>query len=165
MWLNLAKISPELLVDVRARPDLLAAVFFGDDSELDGPAVDGGDHPLLAKLDPDDDIFGTDYRTLCAVAEAYAAVAGGSADVEDGESWLSKATHGAGELLDYEFCYGAAFVLDPVEVSAVAAGLAAEGWVEDDEDTLGAAFDDDENLGRFYAAATREGKAVVGGIS
>jgi hypothetical protein len=76
---------------------------------------------------------------------------------------LSKAAHGTGEELPYEFCYGPGFVLDPAAVVRVAEGLAAEGWGADG--AIGEVLDEDEDLGRFYAAAAREGKAVIGGVS
>jgi hypothetical protein len=146
MWLNLAKLSSEQLELVRLEPQRLDGVFF----EEDAGGIDG--------IDEDADVFGTDYRTLLAIAEAL------EIDLDDGESWLSRATgNGLGSEIDYEFCYGPGFTMTADEVKQVAAGLAAEPWAED---ALG--VDDDENLPgllRFFAKAAEEGKGLVGGVS
>jgi hypothetical protein len=184
MWLNLAKVSPALLTEIRADPALLDRLFFEDDAGL----PDG----VTARTD----IFGCDYRTLIAVAEAKAVDGGADgSDWNDTQPWLARATGDDTENLieEYEFTYGPAYFLEADEVRAVHDGLVAEGWVfpEDllDEDTLGEdgdepdagqsatgpadegdeedseyEYDDFVDLVPFLAAAVREGKAVVGGV-
>ncbi|MBB4705258.1 hypothetical protein [Sphaerisporangium siamense] len=74
---------------------------------------------------------------------------------------------GENDIEGYEFGYGPAFVLDPAQVAAVAKGLMGEGWGFDpaQRDPEGDAYEGFEGLGPFYAAAARDGKASVGGVS
>ncbi|MFF5965097.1 hypothetical protein ACFY64_15430 [Streptomyces collinus] len=100
------------------------------------------------------DSHGEDFRALGDIA-------GGRAEVEEGESdwrfaypWLARATgHGCQVVEESEFGYGPAFVLTSDEVRQVAEGLVAEGWAR----FLG--------LGPFYASAAAEGKGVIGGVN
>jgi hypothetical protein len=156
MWLTLAKVSPELLAAIRVQPGLVEPLFF--DPEEDDPTAAPPDG-----FDPASDTFGYDYRTLTMLAEAQAEESGDPAPFEDQDTWLCKAAHGTGTELPYEFCYGIGFVLEPADVVRVAEGLASEGWGEGGP--IGEILDEDEDLGRFYAAAAREGKAVIGGVS
>jgi hypothetical protein len=146
MWLELAKLTPADLEKVRADPQRLDPVFF----EEEGEALD--------ELDPEADVFGTDYRTLSAIAEAM------EIDLDDGESWLSRATgNGIGSELAFDFTYGPGFLLTPDEVQQVAAGLSAEGWAD-----AAAVEDDDENLPgllRFFTTAAKQKRGIVGGVS
>lgn len=170
MWLNLAKVSPALLVAVRERPELIDTLF-GDEAQ----APDGF-HPIA-------DTFNYDYRTLASVAECLAEVGdGGSRDegVATGFArcypWLAAITgdfgwvDGVGEQLDgYEFCYGPAFVISQDQVEAVVAGLVAEGWdIDPSEDGEAAeserSYDEFEDLVPFLRIAARRGMAVVGGV-
>lgn len=186
MWLNLAKVSPDLLADIRVRPDLLDALFFDE----------AGDPP--AGFDPRSDVLGCDYRTLSAVAEGMAAQEEPGVDWREKYVWLRRATgdNEADMVADYEFTYGPAFAFDPATVQAVLDGLNDEGWAFDDLDMtpeeLEAAgidltddaedvdaddddgddddidkheYDDFVDLVPFFAAAAREGKAIVGGIA
>jgi len=74
---------------------------------------------------------------------------------------------------EFEFCYGPAFFLTPEEVRQVAQGLVAEGWTGDTtagdwyQENEDAEYENDEfdDLGRFFAAAAAEGKAVIGGVN
>lgn len=145
MWLNLAKLSPTQLEQVRGDPQLLDGIFFEDGEVPDD-------------FQEESDVFGTDYRTLSAIAEAM------EIDLEDGESWLSRATgNGIGSELDFEFTYGDGFLLSPDDVKQIASGLAKEPWAEE-----AGKVDDDENLPgllRFFAAAARQNRGIVGGIS
>jgi hypothetical protein len=187
MWLSLAKISPEVLAEIRERPDLLDALFFEEDD------------PLPEGVSRTADMLGCDYLTLSAVADAKARDEFGADDWREHLTWLVRATGEDGDsvLEGYEFGYGPAFVLTVPEVVEVAEGLAAEGWdftdldltfEELDEDELGSddapdgngaagepddddddeddpEYDDFVDLLPFFAAAAREGKAIVGGIS
>jgi hypothetical protein len=191
MWLSLAKISPEVLAEIRERPDLLDALFFEEAEEL----PEG--------VSRTSDMLGCDYLTLSAVADAKAREEFGVDDWREHLTWLVRATgEDEAEVLEgYEFTYGPAFVLTAPAVVEVAEGLAAEGWdftdldlafEELDEDELGSddapdgngappepneqdededededdpEYDDFVDLLPFFAAAAREGKAIVGGIS
>jgi hypothetical protein len=167
MWLNLAKVSPALLAEIRTRPDLLDALFFEESSGIEG-------------FDPHADVLGCDYRTLSAIAEAMAGHDDPALDWRDQYPGLSRATGEADvEYLDgYEFTYGPAFAIAPEDLPAVLESLVAEDWTYDDLDELeegdtdAAEADEDdelmygdvEDLVPFFEAAAREGKAVVGGI-
>src|SRR5512139_3251716 len=122
MWLNLAKVSPELLTEIRADPELLEAIFFEEDELPDGVSIRF-------------DVFGCDYRTLSAVAEAVAKMEDPGADWRDHFVWLSRATgdNEADHLDGYEFTYGPAFTLAPADVRLVAEGMAAEDWSYEDD--------------------------------
>lgn len=156
MWLNLAKIDVELLESVRANPDLIGAIFFDD-----GQAPVGFHHEA--------DAFGDDYRTLDAIAQGRAEAEHESAQWRECYPWLAAATGETGEndVEGYEFDYGPAFVLDPGQVTAIAQGLMGEGWGfgAARRDAADGAYEGFEDLGPFYAAAAREGKAIVGGVS
>ncbi|WP_433256089.1 hypothetical protein ACQPYK_16355 [Streptosporangium sp. CA-135522] len=156
MWLNLAKIDVELLESVRADPDLIGEIFF-----------DNGQAP--AGFRPETDMFGCDYRTLNAVAEGRAEAERESAQWRECYPWLMAATgeNGENDVEGYEFDYGPAFVLDPGQVTMVAQGLMGEGWGfgAARRDAADGADEGFEDLGPFYAAAAREGKAIVGGVS
>ncbi|GIH06067.1 hypothetical protein Rhe02_41340 [Rhizocola hellebori] len=147
MWLMLAKIEVGLLDAVRADPDLLAGVLGEDESPMP--------EDLSAAFDAGSDLFEADYRTLSAIAEAL-----------ESKEWFDQATGGT-ESLDYEdFTYGPAFALSPRDVSAVAAGLVADGWpVSGTADEPDDEFDDDIDLAGFFIAAANQGRAVVGGIN
>ncbi|MFI2433065.1 hypothetical protein [Streptomyces sp. NPDC018693] len=157
MWLELAKIEPSLLTEVREKPELIHALFF----QKDDPA------PLPQGFRPGPDSYGEDYRNFVATAEA-------PAETEEGTTeWgLARATGHGCEVIDGydEFCYGPAFVLTPGEVRQVAKGLVAEGWDADeaadrDEEDEDGEVDEFEDLGAFFAAAAAEGRAVIGGVN
>ncbi|WP_431971013.1 hypothetical protein [Nocardia sp. bgisy134] len=159
MWLELAKIEPSLLEEMREKPELIHTVFF---SENDSAPLPGGLRRVA-------DFYGYDYRTLSAIAEGRAEAEKGTADWRDAYPWLARATGDHCDVIaGYEFCYGPAFVLTPNEVRQVTEGLVAEGWVlgttvadwdEENED------DEFEDLCPYFAAAAAEGKAVIGGVS
>jgi hypothetical protein len=182
MWLNLAKVSPELLTEIRAEPDLLDSIFFDEDDLPDGLSLQS-------------DVFGCDYRTLSAIAEFTAEQVQPGVDWRERYIWLRRATgdNEADHLVGYEFTYGPAFTLAPTDVQRVAEGLASEEWSyedddedleeldpldatdidEDDDDDFDEGDDEDDDqeyedfvdLVPFFAAAAREGKAIVGGVS
>ncbi|GAB3142991.1 hypothetical protein GCM10027290_18600 [Micromonospora sonneratiae] len=172
MWLNLAKISPKLLAILRAQPALTGKLFYETD---DTDPLDG--------FDQDRDVLGVDYRILSAIAEAAEEANPGFTEER---SWLSYAVQGTDDTLDVEFGYGPAYVLAPMEVERLAAGMAedSEGVVaepggtgtgeEPDADAdadagagagAGEENEDDEDIGSFYAAAAREGRAIVMAIT
>jgi hypothetical protein len=146
MWLNLAKLAPADLEKVREDPQRLDRIFFEEEGEAP------------TEFDEEKDVFGTDYRTLAAIAEAM------EIDLDEGESWLSRATgSGIGAELEFDFTYGPGFVLLPDEVKQVADGLSAEEWAGE-----ALAIDDDENLPgllRFFVAAAEQRRGIVGGVS
>ena len=179
MWLNLAKVSPDLLAEIQERPDLLDTLFF--DEGVDPPAG----------FDLRADVFGCDYRTLTAIAQGMAAQEAPGSDWRDTYVFLRRATgeEERDHLADYEFTYGPAFAIGVDDVLTVHRGLSAEGWDfdedddedddallsfdeddEDDEDVdedgedLAPEYDDVDELVPFFAAAAREGKAIVGGV-
>lgn len=155
MWLKLAKIDVELLESVRANPGLIGTIF------------DSGQAP--AGFHRGADVFGCDHRILSAVAEARAEAEHETAQWRKCCPWLAAATgeNGQNDVEGYEFGYGPAFVLDPGQVTAVAQGLTGEGWGfgAARRDAAEGAHEGFEDLGPFYAAAAREGKAIVGGVS
>jgi hypothetical protein len=165
MWLNLAKVTPDLLNAIKAEPELIDRLFFDED----GSPLEG--------VDPERDVFGCDYLTLGAVAAAMAR--GEEADGEDldrfadadeewrdSQPWLARAVgEEASPLGDYEFTYGAAYCLDADQVRAIRDGLVDEGWELVDSRDEPEEYDDFVDLLPFFDAAAREGKAIVGGIS
>jgi hypothetical protein len=149
MWLNLAKISPELMREIRERPELIEVLFFDED---------------LPGFDSERDVYGYDYRLLNDIADGRAK-AEGETDWRTVYTWMAEATGESGaELEGYEFAYGPAFLLDPSRVARVAKGLMGEGWGFKAR-SQHADYEEFDDLGPFFAAAVREGKAVVGGIS
>ena len=137
MWLDYAKLSPELLEKVKATPEpLINALWFGE-GEVDGVS--------------ESDLMGLDYRTLMAICE-------GLEEAGMDTTWTYRATGDEfGDVIDFEVTYGLVFYFTPSEVAQIAAGLAEEDW--DPED------DYEENIARFFATAAGEGKAVIGGVS
>jgi hypothetical protein len=134
MWLSYAKLSPSSFDEVRKSPSLVEALFF--DSELSPPS----------DFDSEKDTFGEDYRSISSVLEAM------EEDVGHEAGALKRAMgDGAGEELEYEFCYGPGFALSPADVVTLARELA------EDSDGFG--------IAEFFAEAAKQGKGIVGGIS
>lgn len=139
MWLEYAKVSKETLERIKDTPKpMIDAIWFGEGDPVEG-------------VDLDSDVIGLDYRTLVAMWE-------GMEEVGLDMPWTQRATgEDFGNVVDYELSYGPVFYFTPQEVSELASGLTEDEWdVEDDFE---------ENIGRFFAIAAREGKAVIGGIS
>src|SRR5262245_29327513 len=112
MWLNLAKITPDLLAQIRTDPQLLDAIFFSTQGL-----------PEPSGFDSERDVYGYDYRIISDIAAARAAGDG----VEDWQvafPALAAATTDSevvGEPLDsFEFTYGCAVVLTVTEVAQLA---------------------------------------------
>jgi hypothetical protein len=101
MALVLVKVSPTVLGAVRERPDLLARIL-GTDAAADCLRAD---------------YFRADFDALEATAASMTT-----------RVWFDTAVNGTEPLGFDELTYGPAFALDPADVRAVAAGLAAEGW-------------------------------------
>ncbi|MEV8635739.1 hypothetical protein AB0395_29195 [Streptosporangium sp. NPDC051023] len=160
MWLNLVKVDAGLLEAVRADPALIGAIVFDD-----------GQAPVGFRRETD--VFGDDYRTLGAVAEGRAEAEHGTTRWRGCYPWLAAATgeDGENDVEGYESGYGPAFILDPGQVAVVAQGLMGEGWgfgaarPDAAGGTHEGGYEGFEDLGPFYAAAAREGRAVVGGVS
>ncbi|YCK39474.1 hypothetical protein ACNF49_37100 [Actinomadura sp. ATCC 39365] len=149
MRLSLAKIEAALLESVRADPALVGAVFEG----------------RLRGLPLETDLFADDHRSLTAIAEGRAEAEHGTARWRQCFPWLAAATgeDGANDMAGCEVGYGPPFALDPAQVAAVARGLAEEGW-KFGAGHAGGAYEGLEALAPFYAAAAREGRAVVGAV-
>ncbi|MFI7416127.1 hypothetical protein [Nonomuraea sp. NPDC049684] len=149
MRLSLVKIEAALLESVRADPALIAAVFEGRSPGL----------PL------ETDVFADDHRSLTAIAEGRAEAEHGTAGWRQCFPWLAAATgeDGANDVAGCEVGYGPPFVLEPAQVAAAARGLAEEGW-RFGAGHAGGAYEGLEALAPFYAAAAREGRAVVGAV-
>ena len=146
MWLTYAKVSVDTLTQIQKTPDLLDSIFF------EGKTAPGD-------LDEEKDVFGMDYRTYSAIAEAMAE----GVEIEEQDTWTAKAVGVAyGDDLEYEFCYGTGFYFTVEEVKSIAAGLSEEVG-ELFEEAEPDDFEDD--VGAFFKIAAIEGKAVVGGIS
>lgn len=146
----MAKISPDLLAILRARPALTERLFDGPD-----------DAAPLTGFDPDRDAFGSDYRILSAIAEAIQAE---HPPFAEERSWLSYAVHGTDDTLDVELGYGPAFVLDPAEVARLAAGQTDDAGHADPEHD-GPDAEGDGGIDDFFAAAAREGRAIIFAIT
>jgi len=99
-WMNLAKVSPELLSAIRVRSDLLGSIFF-----------DGGEPELPADFDKDSDTIGYQFFP--------------GEESLDSDHWLST-VHRVGETLGYKFTYGEAFAVGPNEVASIAETLTAD---------------------------------------
>jgi hypothetical protein len=157
MWLNLAKVEPELLKAIRAQPKLLDALFFSTPSS----------ETQLSGFHPETDTFGYDYRVLTAIAAGRAEDERQMTHWTESYPWLAKATGSEGEIIEeYEFCYGPAFLIAPEDVPKVAGGLAEEHWDLDlDEEDRNDELDVFEGLAPFFATAAGEGKAIIGGVS
>ncbi|MEU1721195.1 hypothetical protein [Nonomuraea sp. NPDC005692] len=149
MRLNLAKIEAALLESVRADPALVGVVFEG----------------RLRGLPLETDLFADDHRSLTAIAEGRAEAEHGTARWRQCFPWLAAATgeDGANDMAGCEVGYGPPFALDPAQVAAVSRGLAEEGW-KFGAGHAGGAYEGLEALAPFYAAAAREGRAVVGAV-
>ncbi|MFI7231596.1 hypothetical protein ACIBO5_51090 [Nonomuraea angiospora] len=153
MRLNLAKIEAALLESVRTDPALIGTILVNV----------GQPHAGFSR---ETDMFADDYRTLIAIAEGRAEAEHGTTQWRRCYPWLATATgeNGANDMQGYEFGYGPAFALDPAQVTAVAQGLAGEGWGSGAVRGDGV-YEGFEALVPFYAAAAREGKSVVGGVT
>jgi hypothetical protein len=153
MWLTLAKLEPALLAAVRGTPGFPGTVLGGGGGE--GGAVLTG--PLGGGFRPETDRHGEDCRTLDQDAEGRAEVEEDAADWRTVYPALARATGQGPETGEQgapeeQYGYGPAFVLSPDEVREVSEGLEREGWAPFLE------------LGPFYAAAAKEGRAVVGAV-
>lgn len=159
MWLDLVKIDPALLAEIRTSPQLIDALFDEDDI----PA------PLTTAVHRTADFFGHDYRLLAELAEDRAKVERNTADWHTAYPWLARATgHDCPTVEAYDFGYGPAHFLTPDEVARVAEGLRAEHWSPGARATHwdpGAEDRDLTELVPFFAKAAQEGKAVLGGVS
>ena len=140
----LAKVDPSVADRVLAEPDAVERIW-PEDGVVD---ADLG-------IDPEGDRFEEDFLYLGRFLAGEEDT--GGRDV----TWLTRASQGTGTEVAHEFGYGAGFVVPAAEVPEVAEGLVAEGWSggREDGETVAHALVD------FYAAAAREGKAVVGGVA
>ena len=154
----LAKITPEFAVEVRARPELVRGLFYGNDS--------------LQRSDfrKKTDIIDGNWLRLGRLASTFAQPGPQPVEFVAQDTWLSKAVNGSGaDDLGIELGYGPVWALTPRRVAEIAKGLKAESAalpaepseLDDDDSMLlyGAAV---YEIYRFYLAAARQGRTVVG---
>jgi hypothetical protein len=158
MLYYLAKITPEFAVEVRARPQLVRGLFHA------------GDSLQRSDFKRKTDIIDGNWLHLGRLASTCARPGLQPVDFVAQETWLSKAVNGSGaDDLDIDFGYGPAWALMPHRVAEIAKGLKAESAALPAEPSE---FDDDDSMPfytvevyaieRFYRAAARQGRVVVG---
>jgi hypothetical protein len=159
MLYYLAKITPEFVVEVRARPELIRDLFFADDSSQ------------RSDFKKKTDILDGNWLHLGRLASTFAQPGPKPVDFVAQDTWLSKAVNGStADALALDFGYGPVWALAPHRVAEVAKGLKAEAAaLPADPSELG---DSDDSvlfysaevaaIARFYGAAARQGRAVVG---
>jgi len=140
MSLYLVKVAPTLGERIQADPKLLLQVW-GEVDRVD---------PDIADLDEDRDTLLEDYLCLGRILQE-----------EPGRySWMERALHGTGEVVDFEYGYGPGFLIRAEQAAQIAAGLAEEGWWRPGDEVVTV----DHAIAAFYAAAAEEGRTVIGGI-
>jgi hypothetical protein len=148
MWLHLTQLDPSLYRHALTNPEHFDALVYAD--EDDEQAAIG---PLSA-VDSENDVFGTDYRTIHMIlAEQY----GEDFENEDEAQSdpLFRMTRGDSALEAIEFNYGPAFVFSPDTVAALAEDLPE--FADTDAGDL-------TDLARFFARAAKRGRHVIGGV-
>lgn len=154
MWVNLARVSPDLLGQIIKKPELLDAMLFEDQD----PKIEG--------FNQDSDVFGEDYRHMFVpYFEHVAEEAGDDPDDFDSSETVQKdpmyrSICGDGEI-EYDFCYGPAMYNNPSEVQEIAKvwdGVFSKEELADTERM-------DVSLCLFYKEAAEQGRAVICGIS
>jgi hypothetical protein len=159
MQYHLAKITPEFAAQVRARPELVRGLFHGNDS------LQRNDFKKKT------DIIDGNWLHLGRLASTCAQPGPQPVEFVAQDTWLSKAVNGSGaDDLGIELGYGPAWALTPHRVAETAKGLKAESAALPAEPSE---FDDDDDsmflygvavyeIYRFYLAAARQGRTVVG---
>ncbi|GAA1030808.1 hypothetical protein GCM10009557_24110 [Virgisporangium ochraceum] len=156
MVYHLAKITPGFAVEVRARPELVRDLFYGD-----------GALPRSDFKKKTDTIDGN-WIHLGRLASTFAQ----PVEFVAQDTWLSKAVNGSGaDDLGVTLGYGPVWAATPHRVAEIAQGVRAESAALPAEPS---AFDDDESaffygaevykIYRFYLAAARQGRTVVGAV-
>lgn len=159
MEYKLAKITPEFVVEVRTRPELIRDLFYAENS--------------LQRSDfkKKTDIMHGDWRHLRKCALTFAQPGLQPVDFAAQDTWLSKAINGSGaDSLDIDFGYGPVWALTPHRVAKIAKGLKAEAAalpadpseLDDDDDSVLFYSAEVDAIARFYGAAARQGRTVVG---
>lgn len=154
----LAKITPEFAVEIRASPELVRGLFYGNDS------------PQRSDFKKKTDIIDGNWLRLGRLASTFARPGPQPVEFVAQDTWLSKAVNGSGaDDLGIELGYGPAWALTPRRVAEIAKGLKAESAALPAEPSE---FDDDDSMFlygaavyeiyRFYLAAARQGRSVVG---
>ncbi len=155
MWLSFVRVSPATFKKIKAKPDLLESVFFGEGKK---------DKKALEELgiDQDKHSAGLDYMVLTEAFEAMSEVE--SEDDDDDEDEDEGDEGGGGEDTDaviadlaptgtlaYDAGYDEAFFLAPAAVKrAVEESSVAEG---------------DKDVKALFRAALKEGSYVIGIVS
>jgi hypothetical protein len=154
MWVNLARVSPDLLGQIIKKPALLDAMLFEDED----PKIEG--------FDQDGDVFGEDYRHMFVpYFEHLAEAAGDDPDDFDSSESVQKDPIYRGisgdEEIDYDFCYGPAMYNTPGVVQEIANSWEGDFSKKDLADTERM----DVALYLFYKEAAEQGRAIICGIS
>jgi hypothetical protein len=115
MLYYLAKITPEFAVEVRACPELVRGLFYGDHS------LQRSDFEKKA------DIIDGNWLNLGRLASTLARPGQQPVEFVAQDTWLSKAVNGSGaDDLGIELGYGPVWALTPHRVAEIAKGLKAE---------------------------------------
>jgi len=152
MWLSFVRVSPATFKKIKAKPDVLESVFFGEGKK---------DKKLLEELgiDQDKHSAGLDYLVL---TDAFDAMSEGESEEEedeggedesedDGENDAVIADLGPTGTLAYDAGYDEAFYLAPAAVKrAVEESSVAEG---------------DKDVKSLFRAALKEGHYIIGIVS
>lgn len=125
---------------IRADPALLLQIW-GEVNTVD---------PEIADLDDDQDKLLEDYLHLSRIL----------LDQPDRYPWMTRALHGTGEVVDFEYGYGPGFMVGADMAAQIVAGLAEEGWWRPGDEVVTV----DHAIAAFYAAAADQGRTVIGGI-
>jgi len=156
MWLSFVRVSPATFKKIKANPDVLESVFFGE-GKKEKKALDA------LGIDQDKHSAGLDYLVLSDAFEAM--TQGDSEDSEDeasedeeseegerpGEDQPVIADLGPTGTLSYDAGYDEAFYLAPAAVKrAVEESSVAEG---------------DKDVQALFRAALKEGQYIIGIIS
>ena len=157
----LAKITPGFAVEVRASPELVRGLFYGNGS------------PQRSDFTKKTDIIDGNWLHLGRLASTCAQPGPQPVEFVAQDTWLSKAVNGTGaDDLGIELGYGPVWALTPHRVAEIAKGLKAESAalpaepseLDDDDDSkflYGVAV---YEIYRFYLAAARQGRTVVGAV-
>ncbi|MFV8749687.1 hypothetical protein ACNOYE_03935 [Nannocystaceae bacterium ST9] len=146
MWLHLTQLDPPLYQHAITHPEHFATLVYGDD--------EGGELGPLDAVDEDEDVFGTDYRTIHMLLEEQY----GEDFEDDPEAQADpfyRIAHGDGEIAAIEFNYGPGFGFSPATVASLAKDLAE--FADTDAGDL-------SELARFFARAAKRGRHVIGGV-
>jgi hypothetical protein len=81
-------------------------------------------------------------------------------DQPDRYPWLTRALHGMGEDVNFDYGYGPGFIVKADAAAQIVAGLAEEGWWRPGDEVVSV----DHAIAAFYAVAASQGRVVIGGV-